>query len=303
MNRLCREMVHGEIMLQLYLDCKICRRGPLAAVADSLGRVQIIDTAAAAVVRILKGYRDARCAWVLLPEPSAEKELPHSMRNPELQSGRQQPAEQQVEHGAEGISVDHEEEAVQSALPAQQSSAERAEKEDDAVSQASSQESFASAQDASLAPMDMDSGENEEQHDSAAPESNPANTATHGHSSSAAQEASSVSQPQRHSRKAGGHQSAGHRLLLAVHVPRRGVVDFWQAVHGPRLCSIKAGPGCCVLTALPSFGRGSATGSAATADALQGGAFLLDCVSGQLLSLTEAVAGALSAGKPVRNEA
>ena len=299
MNRLCREMVHGETMLRLHIHCKICRRGPLAAVADSLGRVQIINTAAAAVVRILKGYRDARCAWVLLPEPSAEKELPHSMGSPELQSGRQQPAEQQAERGAEGISADHEEEAVRPAPPAQQSHAEGAEEEDDAVSQASSQESFASAQDASLAPMDMDGGENEEQHNSAAPESNPANNATHGFSSSAAQEASSVSQPRKHSRKAGGHQSAGQRLLLAVHAPRRGVVDFWQAVHGPRLCNIKAGPGCCILTALPSFGRGSATGSAATADALQGGAFLLDCVSGQLLSLAEAVAGALSAGKPV----
>ena len=299
MNRLCREVVHGEIMLQLCVDCKICCRGPLAAVADSLGRVQIIDTAAAAVVCILKGYRDARCAWVLLPEPSAEKELPHSMRSPELQSGRQQFAEQQVEHGAEGSSADHEEEAVRSAPPAQQSHAERAEKEDDDVSQASSQESFASAQDASLAPMDMDSGENEEMHDSAAPESIPTKDAAHSYSISAAQEASSIRQPRKHSRKGGGHQSTGQRLLLAVHAPRRGVVDFWQAVHGPRLCSIKAGPSCCILTALPSFGRGSATGSAATAGAPQGGAFLLDCVSGQLLSLTEAVAGALQAGKRV----
>jgi hypothetical protein len=292
-------MVHGQIMLHLYHCCKLFRRGPLAAVADSLGRVQIIDTAAAAVVRILKGYRDARCAWVLLPETSAEKGVPPSMRSPELQSVRQQPAEQQVERGAGGSSADHEEEAVRSAPPAQQSHAERADKEDDAVSQVSSQESFASAQDASLAPMDMDSGAIEEQHDSAAPESYPAKGAAHGCSSSASQEASSDRQPRKNSWKAGGHQSTGQRLLLAVHAPRRGVVDFWQAMHGPRLCSIKAGPSCCILTALPSFGRGSATGSAATADAPQGGAFLLDCVSGQLLSLTEAVAGALQAGKPV----
>ena len=279
MNRLCRGMVHGELMLQLYHHCKLCRRGPLAAVADSLGRVQIIDTAAAAVVRILKGYRDARCGWVLLPEPSAEKGVPHSMRSPELQSGRRQPAEQQVERGAEGSSA--EEDAVRSVPPAQQSHAERADKEDDAVSQASSQESFASAQDASLAPMDMDSGETEEQHDSAAPESYPAKGAAHGYRSSGWQEMSSNRQPRKHSWKAGGHQIADQRLLLAVHAPRRGVLDFWQAVHGPRLCSIKAGPSCCILTAPPSFGQGSATGSAATGDAPQAGAFLLDCVSGQ----------------------
>lgn len=46
-------------------------RGVLAAASDTLGRVMLVDVAMAAVVRIFKGYRDAQCCWLLLPQPSA----------------------------------------------------------------------------------------------------------------------------------------------------------------------------------------------------------------------------------------
>ena len=37
--------------------------------ADTLGRVMLVDVAAVAVVRMFKGYRDAQCGWLLLPPP------------------------------------------------------------------------------------------------------------------------------------------------------------------------------------------------------------------------------------------
>ena len=45
-------------------------RGALAAAADSLGRVLLIDTACMAVVRVWKAYRSAQMAWLVLPSHS-----------------------------------------------------------------------------------------------------------------------------------------------------------------------------------------------------------------------------------------
>lgn len=42
-------------------------RGCLAAAADSLGRVLLMDTHKAMVLRIWKGYRDAQCGWITHP--------------------------------------------------------------------------------------------------------------------------------------------------------------------------------------------------------------------------------------------
>ena len=49
--------------------------GALAAATDALGRVLLINTRIAAVVRVWKGYRDARCYWVTtLPPTQADSE-------------------------------------------------------------------------------------------------------------------------------------------------------------------------------------------------------------------------------------
>ena len=82
--------------------------------------------------------------------------------------------------------------------------------------------------------------------------------------------------------------------LLAVHAPRRGVVDVWQATHGPRLCSVRAGAHSCLLTVPPLFGLGNAAGVAGMS--AHADSYLLDCVTGKLESLIDAVASALSTG-------
>ena len=53
-------------------------RGALAAVADSLGRVMLLDYAPPfAAVRLWKGYRDATVAWLDCPSgvPAAERRV------------------------------------------------------------------------------------------------------------------------------------------------------------------------------------------------------------------------------------
>ena len=47
---------------------KHARRGSLAVTADTLGRVVLWDLAAVTALRMWKGYRDAQCAWLVLPE-------------------------------------------------------------------------------------------------------------------------------------------------------------------------------------------------------------------------------------------
>ena len=290
-------------------------RGSLAAVSDSLGRVQIIDTAAASVVRMLKGYRDARCAWVVLPAPSPAAHghaLQSGQRDASTEDGHQtqsvSPTEAQlraeVPSAAEGrmarfgAGAGSSGERRDPSLTAELSGLDLARRADDAGSRASSQDSFASAREASLAAMDTEQGGDAgEQHESAPPR----------HDFARGFAEPSAGRPQRREgqagmkrladaqapgRPAGRGEAARHRLLLAVHARRRGVVDVWQAVHGPRLCSIRAGAHCCLLTAPPLFGLGDRRG--ADGGASQSSAcYLLDCVSGQLRDLTEAVAAAL----------
>ena len=284
--------------------------------SDSLGRVQIIDTAAAAVVRMLKGYRDARCAWVVLPASSptahshalqpeqhtASEEDVHQMHSEslteaQLRADAPSAAEGHLaQSGAGGASGS---ERRDPSLTAELSGLGLGLPNiaDDDGSRVSSQDSFASARDASIAAMDTgQGGDAGEEHESAPPR----HDFTRGTAAPSAQRPESTAQQagmesladaQRQGRPAGQGEAAGHRLLLAVHAPRRGVVDVWQAVHGPRLCSIKAGPHCCMLTAPPLFGLGDMRGAADGAP--QSACCLLDCVSGQLLDLTQAVAAAL----------
>ena len=279
---------------------------------DSLGRVQIIDTAAAAMVRMLKGYRDAKCAWVVLPG-SPPAACDHA-RQPEQRTASGEHGHQglllceaqlgaDVPSSAEGhIAQSTAGEAPSTerrdpSLTAELSGLDLATRADDAGSRASSQDSFASARDASLAAMDTEQGRDAaEQH-----ELSPARQDfTRGIADFSARSPesrvgqagmNSLADAQRQGRSAGHGEAAGHRLLLAVHAPRRGVVDVWQAVHGPRLCSIKAGPHCCMLTAPPLLGLGDMRGAAKMAP--QSACYLLDCVSGQLRNLTQAVAAAL----------
>jgi len=42
-------------------------RGPLAAAADNLGRVLLIDTWTMTVIRLWKSYRNAQMAWLTFP--------------------------------------------------------------------------------------------------------------------------------------------------------------------------------------------------------------------------------------------
>lgn len=65
---------------------QVCR-GVLAAAADSLGRVMLVDVAAASVIRMFKGYRDAHCCWLLLPpsrprDPALERSSAATPRSP-----------------------------------------------------------------------------------------------------------------------------------------------------------------------------------------------------------------------------
>ena len=194
---------------------------------DSLGRVQILDTAAAAVVRILKGCRDVRCAWVLLPAPSAAPDQPASMSS--LQTGNEVAAPQQTPQS----------ELPQASAAQDQPSAEAGSVEAktrgeivDLNSDTSSQDSFASARDASLAPMDMDQGHVDEQDSPASWKiraAQPGSTTEAAHSG--ATNTVSARASQKPGRRSRGYQTAEQRLLLAVHVPRRGVIDVWQAVH------------------------------------------------------------------------
>ena len=268
--------------------CSSCR-GPLAAVTDSLGRVQILDTAAAAVVRILKGYRDARCAWVLLPAAaSATPDQPASMSS--LQTGNEVAVpEQTPQSGLPQASAAQEQPSAEAGSVEAETRGETV----DLTSDTSSQDSFASARDASLAPMDMDQGHVDEQDSRVSWKiraAQPGSTNEAAHSRAA--DTVSPRASQKPGRRSGGYQTAEHRLLLAVHAPRRGVIDVWQAVHGPRLCSIRAGSHCCILTVPPLLGVGNAAGGAAAS--VHAGSYLLDCVTGQLQSLTEAVGRALS---------
>ena len=284
--------------------------------SDSLGRVQIADTAAAAMVRMLKGYRDARCAWVVLPasSPTASGHaLQPEQRSASEDDSHQTPSvsliEAQLRADASSAAEEH---IVQSGAGGATGSERRdpsltAELSglglglttiaDDVGSQASSQDSFASAREVSAAAMDTDQrGDAGQQHESAPPRHNftkgfadPSAGRPERREGQAGMEGLADAQTQ--GRAARHEEAAGHRLLLAVHAPRRGVVDVWQAVHGPRLCSIRAGAHCCLLTAPPLFGLGDMRGAAGGAP--QGACYLLDCVSGQLQDLAQAVAAAL----------
>ncbi|BDA44097.1 probable rab3 GTPase-activating protein non-catalytic subunit [Coccomyxa sp. Obi] len=94
----------------------------------------------------------------------------------------------------------------------------------------------------------------------------------------------------------GSDTAAGEQLFLAVHAPNRRAVEVWETAYGPRLCSIKVGPECCMLSAAPVFGKGQRLHRENLAAQRPGKCWLLDSRQGQLQSLEDAVLAALSKG-------
>ncbi len=96
----------------------------------------------------------------------------------------------------------------------------------------------------------------------------------------------------------GSLAGSGERLLLAIHAPKRQIIEVWEAPHGVRLCSLKAGPDCLLVPAAPVFGGGQAPhvgsrragGSPAPS---RSGCWALECTHGWLWSLDDAVRAAL----------
>jgi hypothetical protein len=52
--------------------CTIDPEGDLAAIADTLGRVSLVDLATKQIVRMWKGFRDSECHWIQTPRVTAD---------------------------------------------------------------------------------------------------------------------------------------------------------------------------------------------------------------------------------------
>ncbi|KAJ3278296.1 Rab3 GTPase-activating protein non-catalytic subunit [Borealophlyctis nickersoniae] len=50
-------------------------KSPLAVLADSLGRVMVLDVEEGELIRMWKGIRDAQCGWVQVPEESDDEDI------------------------------------------------------------------------------------------------------------------------------------------------------------------------------------------------------------------------------------
>ena len=219
------------------LTCASGRRGLLAAAADSLGRVLLVDCPTATVLRVFKGYRAAQCAWVALAlppgcgarsladlAPGTRAHDQNDNRNIDRNTDKERLFDQldllgkrRLQSGAGGVAGRH-----------------------------------------------TESGECRQQ-----------------------------------ARGFAEEQGPERQVCLAVHAPWRGVIDVWATAHGPKLCSLGAGPECCMLPAPPVFGRAQQlahnTGGpceAAPDEARR--AWVLNCASGELWSVEDAVAAALS---------
>ena len=118
--------------------------------------------------------------------------------------------------------------------------------------------------------------------------------------------ASSASVDRASERRAAGppgssDRGASEQLLLAVHAPKRGAVEVWEMTYATRVCSIKTGPDCCMLSAAPVFGRGQQQHHREHVHVERSNqCWMLDCQKGHLWSLEEAVMAAVSKGIPLR---
>jgi hypothetical protein len=52
--------------------CSIDPEGDLAAIADTLGRVSLIDLSSKSIIRMWKGFRDSNCHWIQLPKVNVQ---------------------------------------------------------------------------------------------------------------------------------------------------------------------------------------------------------------------------------------
>lgn len=59
--------------------CSIDPDGKLAAVADGIGRVMLVDLATKQLIRMWKGFREASCYWLQSPEPVQERQSDTTM--------------------------------------------------------------------------------------------------------------------------------------------------------------------------------------------------------------------------------
>lgn len=53
--------------------CTVDPEGDLAAIADTLGRVSLVDLATKQIVRMWKGFRDTSCYWIQTPQPTEQQ--------------------------------------------------------------------------------------------------------------------------------------------------------------------------------------------------------------------------------------
>lgn len=101
------------------------------------------------------------------------------------------------------------------------------------------------------------------------------------------------------SRQSGGLGRAGERLLLAVHAPKRAIIEVWEVPYGSRLCSLKVDADCCMIPVAPVFGSGQVPRNGSRTKGSQklepSRCWLLDCAHGGLRSLDDAVRTAVLA--------
>ena len=82
----------------------LCCRGSLAVTTDTLGRVILWDLAAVTALRMWKGYREAQCAWLMLPETHPRRPA-RDMRLARRASSTATPTASPTDHDASGASV------------------------------------------------------------------------------------------------------------------------------------------------------------------------------------------------------
>ena len=195
----------------------------------------LIDAASAAVLRILKGYRNAQCAWLCLQTPRRPL---HASASAAVQQSGSRP---------------------------------------DGPNSLEANQSYEEQQHRSL--------------DSLADSERPGQSAC---------DVGSIASPGRAAQwqatwpPESSDTAAGEQLFLAVHAPNRRAVEVWATAYGPRLCSIKVGPECCMLSTAPVFGKGQGQQRENLLAQRFTKCWLLDCQQGQLQSLEDAVLAALS---------
>ena len=193
----------------------------------------LIDAASAAILRILKGYRDAQCAWLCLRLP------PRSLGASASAPGRHSVPANSLrlqQHEGDHLSMNGQD----------QSAGKRDGGDFGGVGLSSSRsQPMASGRHAAGPPGSSDGGANEQ-------------------------------------------------LFLAVLAPKRGAVEVWETAYGPRLCSIKTGPDCCMLSAAPMFGLEQQQRRGEVQAGHGGRCWMLDCQQGHLWSLEDAVMAAVT---------